>query len=97
MKVFSLCATVALNWVHYAHAKSCSSLLTYRALDGTIIKKAELTQLSTSADAIAYCRVSGSVAYGKRDNSVGFELWMPEEKSYNDRFMVVGKLLYDIH
>lgn len=94
MKVFPLCAAVALSWTHHALAKSCSDLLRYQALNGTTIENAELTHLSSSADRISYCRVSGSVAYGERDNSVRFELWLPEQKSYNNRFMVVGELLH---
>ncbi|KAJ5408027.1 hypothetical protein N7509_001910 [Penicillium cosmopolitanum] len=89
MKVF-LCAAIALSWTHHALAKSCSDLLRYQALNRTAIENAEPTHLSSSADGIAYCRVSGSVAYGERGNSVRFELWLPEQKSYNNRFMVVG-------
>jgi hypothetical protein len=96
MKVF-LCAAVALSWTHHALAKTCSELRRYQPLNGTTIENAELTQLSSSADGIAYCRVSGSVAYGERDNSVRFELWLPEQKFYNNRFMVVGKLLHGFH
>lgn len=89
MKFFPLCAGVALSWTHHALAKSCLDLSRYQALNGTTIDKAEL---SLSADKIAHCRVTGSVAYGDRHNSVRFELWLPEQKSYNNRFMVVGKL-----
>lgn len=96
MKVF-LCAAIALSWTHHALAKSCSDLLRYQALNRTAIENAEPTHLSSSADGIAYCRVSGSVAYGERGNSVRFELWLPEQKSYNNRFMVVGKLLHVFH
>lgn len=93
MKISPLCAAIALSWVHHALAGSCSDLRQYRGLHGTTIENAELAQYGSSDDSIAYCRVTGSVAYGERDNSVGFELWLPSQKYYNERFMVVDKSL----
>lgn len=61
------------------------------AIPGTSITTAQDAVLSSSLGNITYCRVAGSVAYGHRNHSVEFELWLPSRDSYNGRFMVVGK------
>lgn len=39
----------------------------------------------------AFCRVKGHIEYSG-NNSLAFELWLPEQDSYNERFLVAGKL-----
>lgn len=93
MKVLSVYAAMALCWAHHSLARSCSDFRTYQALNGTIIENAEIVNYGSLEDGSTYCRVSGSVAYGKRDNSVRFELWLPPRENYNERFMVIGNYL----
>ncbi|OQD88825.1 hypothetical protein PENANT_c003G04758 [Penicillium antarcticum] len=37
----------------------------------------------------AFCRVKGNIEYSG-NKSLGFELWLPEQDSYNERYLVVG-------
>lgn len=38
----------------------------------------------------AFCRVKGHIEYSG-NNSLAFELWLPEQESYNERYLVAGK------
>lgn len=42
-------------------------------------------------NAVPLCRVVGETTYAGGNNSVLFEVWLPDAAAYNDRFMVVGK------
>lgn len=42
-------------------------------------------------NSFSICRVIGNVAYGaKANNTLNFELWLPERSSYNGRYLSVG-------
>lgn len=77
----------------YAYTSSAAGCLGHPEplIPGTSINTTENAVLSSSLHNISYCRVTGSVAYGHRNHSVEFELWLPMRDSYNGRFMVVGK------
>ena len=40
----------------------------------------------------ALCRVTGTIAYGDNGNdTLNFELWLPDKSTYNGRYVAVGK------
>lgn len=42
---------------------------------------------------IEICRIEGSIAYGaEKNNTLHFEVWLPESSGYNGRYLSVGEL-----
>ncbi|GJC95900.1 carboxylic ester hydrolase [Colletotrichum higginsianum] len=54
----------------------------------TALVPANSLNVSGTFNSVAFCRVNGSVPYPE-DNTVFFEVWLPEADSYNDRFLAV--------
>lgn len=46
----------------------------------------------TTSNAFTFCRVVGRMPYGP-NNTLNFEVWLPEAESYNDRYLSVGAYL----
>lgn len=43
---------------------------------------------------ISFCRVLGTIMYGaEENNTLNFEVWLPEPVDYNGRYISVGKFL----
>lgn len=41
---------------------------------------------------VSFCRVMGRIAYGRqRNDTLNFELWLPDSSDYNERYLSVGK------
>jgi hypothetical protein len=38
----------------------------------------------------AFCRVKGHIEYSG-NNTLSFELWLPEQESFNERYLVAGR------
>lgn len=96
MKLWSPSAMVAASiLVDLTFANPCSQILRQVIPHTTIHSAVESTKLGKSTRNESYCRVTGGVEYGIRDqsakNTVDFELFLPSPKSFNGRFMVVGK------
>ncbi|KAJ5112429.1 hypothetical protein N7532_000474 [Penicillium argentinense] len=85
-----LYALMVFSWPTSSQAVRCSEFWIHHDIPGTIIHSIEPAEHRLPEDSMPYCRIVGSVAYGKANNSVGFELWLPSHSAYNERFMVVG-------
>lgn len=53
--------------------------------------QAKALNLSGTFNSVPFCRVAGGIPYPE-NNSVLFEVWLPEEESYNGRYLSIGKL-----
>lgn len=77
---------------------SCSALAGNSGslgLNGTVLTNstwisAGAKNVSGTLNTAAFCGVTGKVSY-PANNYVVFEAWLPEENSYNGRFLAVGK------
>jgi hypothetical protein len=77
---------------------SCSALAGNSGslgLNGTVLTNstwipAGAKNVSGTFNTAAFCEVTGKVSY-PTNNYVIFEAWLPEETSYNGRFLAVGK------
>lgn len=77
---------------------SCSTLAGNSGplnVNGTVLTNstwipAGAKNVSGTFNAAAFCEVSGTVSYGTND-SVVFEVWLPDENVYNGRFLAVGQ------
>lgn len=79
---------------------SCSDLVTKASGLGNLtlvnstavnISDAVIANLTGLANDVAFCRVQGSVSYG-RNYSSQVEIWLPSESSWNNRYVAVGTL-----
>ncbi|KAF9877424.1 feruloyl esterase [Colletotrichum karsti] len=75
---------------------SCDSLaeLVKESVPGLTSVKSALVpantlNISTVFNSASFCRVNGTVPYPE-NNTVLFEVWLPEASSYNGRFLAVG-------
>jgi len=53
--------------------------------------------ISSSLNTFAFCRVIAKIAYGSNANdTLNFEVWLPDPEDYNGRFMAVGKFFLQL-
>jgi feruloyl esterase len=52
--------------------------------------------ISGTANKVAFCQVVGSVAYGGNE-TLNFELWLPDISIYEGRFMAVGRYIVELN
>lgn len=46
----------------------------------------------TEVNSYAICRIVGTIAYGEEQNdTLNFEVWLPDSTGYNGRYMSVGR------
>lgn len=48
----------------------------------------------TLTNAASFCRIEGKIPYGE-NNTLNFEIWLPDGETYNNRYLSVG--MYSIH
>lgn len=64
-------------------------------LDSVILNSTSVAAGALSIDgvnnSIAFCRVFASVSYAGSNNSVIYEVWLPDSSYYNGRYLSVGK------
>ncbi|CAM1504986.1 Fc.00g106230.m01.CDS01 [Cosmosporella sp. VM-42] len=59
--------------------------------NATIVAAGQLKAGTDSENEVALCRVVGSILYGPEgNNTLNFELWLPEKSKYNGRYVSVG-------
>lgn len=59
--------------------------------NATAVDAGELHAGQAINNNIAFCRVTGSISYGPGlDNTLLFELWLPNNADYNGRYLAVG-------
>lgn len=51
--------------------------------------EAHALNLSGTFNALPFCRLASRLAYGSND-SLNFEVWLPDDVEYNGRFLAVG-------
>ena len=77
---------------------SCALLRrgTEYVVNSSLVDLGELVNISavaaqnvTATNAVSFCRVEGKIPYGA-NSTLNFEVWLPEGKSYNDRYLSVG-------
>ena len=88
------------TWVLPSPTQSCPSLAALHAASsavgsGTTLINSTLVPIgglnvSNTVNQVSFCQVLGSVAYGDNE-TLNFQLWLPDEKIYQGRFMAVGK------
>ena len=86
-------------WVLPAPTKDCSKFAGTAALlfpngnttlvNSTLVPEGGVEVLNVT-NALAFCRVFGQVSYGGND-TLNFQLWMPDVLAYEGRFMAVGE------
>ncbi|OHF03684.1 tannase and feruloyl esterase [Colletotrichum orchidophilum] len=85
-------ASVAKS-VFIADCDALPSFIKSSAADNAVITTASILanslNVSGTFNQVAFCRVNGSVPYSE-NNTVFFEVWLPETSAYNDRFLAVG-------
>ncbi|KAK2007652.1 tannase and feruloyl esterase [Colletotrichum eremochloae] len=99
--MFSTLALALLLWPPHAlgsanTSTSCdalpdlvkSSILTLGAVE-TAFVPINFLNVSGTFNSVAFCRVNGSVPYPE-NNTVFFEVWLPDTDVYNSRFLAVG-------
>jgi hypothetical protein len=64
-----------------AFSQNAPSIQNVTLINSTLILAYENTS--------SFCKVLGQVAYGSND-TLNFQLWLPDADSYNGRFMAVG-------
>lgn len=69
-------------------AQTAPAIQNVTLLNSTLISANNLN-LSGTLNSPSFCRVLGQVAYGSND-TLNFQLWLPDPASYNGRFMAVG-------
>ncbi|KAN0103452.1 putative feruloyl esterase B precursor [Hyaloscypha variabilis] len=86
------------TWVLPSSTQSCPSLALHAASSavssGTTLINSTLVPIgglnvSNTVNQVSFCQVLGSVAYGD-NKTLNFQLWLPDEKIYQGRFMAVG-------
>lgn len=75
-------------------ALACSSLVEHGANIGANIQSATLIpsgglNVSNVLNNISFCQVVANVPYAPND-TLSFQLWLPDESIYQGRFMAVG-------
>jgi hypothetical protein len=89
------------NWVLPNATQPCSSLAldaTSSLDNGIILINSTFVpigalSISNTFNQVSFCQVLGSVAYGGNE-TLNFQLWLPDEGIYQGRFMRVGKLIF---
>jgi hypothetical protein len=89
------------GWVLPSPTTNCSSLLlnAVRTLvqhQGTLINSTlvppDALNISGVTNEIAFCQIFGYVTYG-RNETLNFQLWLPDERIYEQRFMAIGQYI----
>jgi hypothetical protein len=88
---------LAHSFVHPSPTKNCSNFAgaIAKSLAGqqtTIINTTLVPSNSTSKNIYEYCLVNAQVAYTRNDTLV-FQMYLPDSAAYTGRFMAVGKLM----
>ena len=89
------CAATLPNRASSKHCNSLASSVAHLGLkvtlvNSTFIPKHGLNITSSSTlNAIPFCRVYGTVAYGSNE-TIHMETWLPDADEYNGKFLAIG-------
>lgn len=64
-------------------------------IDASVVNVGALTFPNvTLLNSYSACRIIGKIAYGaEKNNTLNFEVWLPESSDYNGRYMSVGRFI----
>jgi hypothetical protein len=60
-------------------------------INSTLVPRDALN-ISGVTNEIAFCQIFGYVTYG-RNETLNFQLWLPDERIYEQRFMAIGQYI----
>lgn len=93
------------SYVYSTPTQRCSDLAINpaRFLQGHNVISINATEVAAGAlnifgvvNKASFCQVISSVAYGC-NSTLNFELWLPDQNAYSERFMAIGKEHPDLH
>lgn len=94
-------ASISTGHSRAVFGDSCASLQKngQYVIDSHLVRAEGLAHISrvtaqnvTDVNLSTFCRVIGRIPYGP-NNTLNFEVWLPDTESYNERYISVGELV----